>query len=334
MLSGIEGLPLANAHFDVLVVGSPCVDLVFSGLPHWPVLGQEIYVSHFALSAGAIFNVTATLSRLGLRVGLLCEVGNDLFSRYILDEIEHAGISRELIFVRDYPLRSVSICLPYQGERGFVSYADASRDGIGPAGEQLSAEQHTGGEVAAHGFALDMLARLEHVTWEAATLYLYPKMRPVLELLKRRSQPIFLDAGWSPGTLTRSDFVELARMGDYFMPNQAEAALITGQQDPAAALNALARLGPVPIVKQGAEGVLAYYQGKLVHCPAWPVEHVADTTGAGDAFDAGFIYGTLQGYPFLDALRCGTICGGLSTTALTGTAAVPTAAELERLRNA
>ncbi|HEY3992844.1 MAG TPA: PfkB family carbohydrate kinase [Ktedonobacteraceae bacterium] len=323
---------MAKARFDVLVIGSPCVDLVFSGLPHWPALGQEMYVPNFAISVGAAFNIAATLSRLGLHVGLLCEVGNDLFSRYILDEIEQAGVSRELVFLRDYPLRSISVCLPYQGERGFISYADPSGNNQGPAGEQLSAEQHTGGEVAALGFATDMLAALEHVTWDAVTLYLYPKMRPVLELLSQRSAPIFLDAGWSPSTLTDRYFAELAGFGNYFMPNQAEAAIITGQSNPIEALHTLAQFGPTPIIKVGADGVAAYHEGKLIRCPALPITQVVDTTGAGDAFDAGFIYGTLQGYTFLDALRCGTICGSLSTTALTGTAAVPTAAELECIR--
>jgi sugar/nucleoside kinase (ribokinase family) len=82
----------------------------------------------------------------------------------------------------------------------------------------------------------------------------------------------------------------------------------------------------------GAQGVVACRQGQLTYCPALPIKEVVDTTGAGDAFNAGFIYGTLKGYSFTDALRCGTICGGLSTTALTGTAAVPTADELEQLR--
>jgi sugar/nucleoside kinase (ribokinase family) len=82
----------------------------------------------------------------------------------------------------------------------------------------------------------------------------------------------------------------------------------------------------------GADGVIACQNDELLRCPAFPVERVVDTTGAGDAFNAGFIYGTLRGYTLLDALRCGTICGSLSTTAMTGTAAVPTAETLEQMR--
>lgn len=323
---------MANARFDALVIGSPCVDLVFSGLPHWPVLGQEMYVPGFAISVGAVFNTAATLSRLGLRVALLCELGNDLFSRYILEEIEKAGISRELIFLRDYPLRSVSVCLPYQGERGFVSFADASESGVDPAGELLSAEQHTGAEAATHGFAPDMLAALQKVDCAAAFFYVYPKMRPVLETLRQRHTTIFLDAGWSLNTLTDNCLAELTRQGHYFMPNQAEATMITGQQDPAEAARALAQITPTAMVKVGANGVIACQNDTLIRCPALPIEQVIDTTGAGDAFDAGFIYGTLQGYSLPDAMRCGVICGSLSTTAMSGTAAVPTAEELERIR--
>lgn len=319
-------MAMTQAHFDMVVIGSLCVDLVFSGLPHWPAPGQEIYVSDFALGAGEMFTIAATLSRLGLRVGLLGEVGNDFFSRYVLDEIERAGISSELVFVRDYPLRAVSVCLPYEGERGLISYTEARRSSSA-VGQRISRA------AAERGFAADMLTRLEQVSWSAAFLYLYPRMRDVLRLLKQRGAPIFLDAGCSLSTITASRFAELAAFGDYFMPNQAEAAMITGQESPAEAARLLARSGPVPIIKIGAEGAIAWRNGELVRCPAWPVAEVVDTTGAGDAFDAGFIYGILRNYSFLEALRCGTICGSLSTTALTGTAAVPTAEELEQLRS-
>ncbi|HEV2656718.1 MAG TPA: PfkB family carbohydrate kinase, partial [Ktedonobacteraceae bacterium] len=109
---------------------------------------------------------------------------------------------------------------------------------------------------------------------------------------------------------------------------------ITGAATPEEAACLLASNVPTVVVTVGPRGALACRQGQLTRCPAHPLhKEVVDTTGAGDAFDGGFIYGILKGYPLLDALRCGTICGSLSTTALTGTAAVPTAGELERLRS-
>jgi sugar/nucleoside kinase (ribokinase family) len=313
---------LTRAHFDVLITGSPCVDLVFSGLPHWPVPGQELYVSDFAISAGAIFNTAAALSRLGLCVGLLCELGNDLFSRYLRAEIERAGISTDLLFLRDYPLRAISVCLPYEGERGFVSFADAVPIPPRPPSSARAT------------LAPDMLAALQQVSCEAAFLYAYPAMQPALDILQRQATTIFLDTGWSLHTLTARRLARLARHSHYFMPNQAEASLITGKQDPLEAVHILAQFGPTAVIKMGADGAIACWQNQLFRCPALPIEHVVDTTGAGDAFNAGFIYGTLQGYTLPDTLRCATICGSLSTTALTGTAAVPNAADLERIRRA
>ncbi|HEY1352054.1 MAG TPA: carbohydrate kinase family protein [Ktedonobacteraceae bacterium] len=311
---------MTRTHFDVLVIGSPCVDLVFSGLPHWPVPGQELYVSDFAISAGAIFNTAAALSRLGLCVGLLGELGNDLFSRYLREEIERAGICADLLFLRDYPLRAISVCLPYKGERGFISFADA----VVPA-------LH-GARGTYAGLAPDMLAALAHVACEAAFLYISASMGPVLDILSRDAPTIFLDAGWSLDMLSDRELRALARHGHYMLPNQAEASQMTGKQDPVEAVRALARFGPTAVIKLGAAGAIACRNNELFRCPALPVTQVVDTTGAGDAFNAGFIYGTLQGYALPDALRCATICGSLSTTAMTGTAAVPTAADLERLR--
>lgn len=311
---------MTRAQFDVLVTGSPCVDLVFGGLPHWPVAGRELYVSDFAISAGAIFNTAAALSRLGLCVGLLCELGNDLFSRYLREEIERAGICGDLLFLRDYPLRAISVCLPYEGERGFISFADANVPGL------------HGASHAHAGFAPDMLAALAHVACKAAFLYISAAMGPALDILSRGATTIFLDAGWSLGMLSDRELRELARHSHYFLPNQAEASQMTGMQNPVEAVRALARFGPTAVIKLGAAGAIACRNNELFRCPALPVARVIDTTGAGDAFNAGFIYGTLQGYGLPDALRCATICGSLSTTALTGTAAVPTAADLERLR--
>jgi len=311
---------LTRTHFDVLVIGSPCVDLVLSGLPHWPVPGQELYVSDFAINAGAIFNTAAALSRLGLRVGLLCELGNDLFSRYLREEIERAGISGDLLFLRDYPLRAISVCLPYAGERSFISFADAV-----PVRPHLLSPAHD-------SLRPDMLTALQQVSCKAAFLYVYPAIQPALDMLHQQATAIFLDVGWSLQTLTTPQLAQLTRHAHSFLPNQAEASLITGKQNPREAVYALAQFGPTAVIKMGAEGAIALWQNQVFHCPALPIAEVVDTTGAGDAFNAGFIYGTLQGYPLPDVLRCATICGSLSTSALTGTAAVPNAADLERIR--
>ena len=302
-------------------------------MPHWPIPGQEMYVDSFAISVGAIFNTAATLTRLGLRVGLLCELGNDFFSRYILEEIDKADICRDLVFVRDYPVRAVSVCLAHEGERGFVSYADTHAGMVKHMFEILHSANNPGAGQDTQFLSQSLRQSLDDYQFDAAFLYAYPQMSPILEMLAdREGLPIFLDVGWYPDDLDRSRMSSIIRYGSYFMPNQLEASRITGAPTAEDAARQLAELVPTAIVKVGARGVVACHEGQLISCPALPIEHVVDTTGAGDAFNGGFIYGILQGYSLADALTCGTICGSLSTTALSGTAAVPTSEELERIR--
>lgn len=323
-----------KTHFDVLVVGTPCVDIVFGGMPHWPVLGQEVYVSQFGVSAGAAFNTAATLSRLGLRVALLTELGNDFFSRYILEEIDKAGISRDLVLVRDQAIFSVSICLAHDSERGFVSYSNIGSEIV----PRLLETHSSTNSISMNGntdqnVSPERQELLDGCQFDAVFTYARPAMLPYINYFTRRGVTLFFDTGWNRRELSDPSMIEVLKRGNIIMPNQLEATFLMGTETAEAAACALAALVPqgMIIVKMGSQGVVACQNGAITYCAAYPIDGVVDTTGAGDAFNGGFIYGTLKDYSLVDALRCGTICGSLSTTALTGTAAVPTAEELERL---
>jgi sugar/nucleoside kinase (ribokinase family) len=116
---------------------------------------------------------------------------------------------------------------------------------------------------------------------------------------------------------------------DVFGPNESEALRLTGASTVEAALEQLGELAPVVVIKCGARGALARAGGQTWGSPALPVE-VRDTTGAGDCFNAGFLYGHLSGHDLAGCLRCGNICGGLATVSR-GNGALPTAAEVETM---
>ncbi|MCJ7514206.1 MAG: PfkB family carbohydrate kinase, partial [Anaerolineales bacterium] len=116
---------------------------------------------------------------------------------------------------------------------------------------------------------------------------------------------------------------DLLQVTDVFLPNAAEALAITRQADLArAALDLGARAGIVA-VKLGAEGALGIQSGHLARVASLSVRLV-DSIGAGDSFDAGFIYGYLQGWDLERCLRLAAVCGALSTQAAGGTDAQPT----------
>ncbi len=82
-------------------------------------------------------------------------------------------------------------------------------------------------------------------------------------------------------------------------------------------------------MKLGARGALARYGSEIVHAASIPMD-VVDTTGAGDSFDASFVYGYLGGWPLQRTLRLAAICGALSTRAAGGTGSQATLDEAQR----
>jgi sugar/nucleoside kinase (ribokinase family) len=94
---------------------------------------------------------------------------------------------------------------------------------------------------------------------------------------------------------------------DVLLANEAEALELTGEADLEAALAALAARCPVVAVTRGARGALATDGKETVAVPAEPVEHVVDTTGAGDLFAAGFLYGLARDLPLPTCVRLGTL---------------------------
>ena len=130
---------------------------------------------------------------------------------------------------------------------------------------------------------------------------------------------------WKPWTL--SEVRRAISACDLFLPNRREALRLTGATTLEKALLSLGELCPYVVIKDAAEGAWANYHGELFTAPALNIEPV-DTTGAGDAFNAGFIKAWLEGKTPLECLRYGNILGGLSTLGLGGTGRVVTEREL------
>jgi sugar/nucleoside kinase (ribokinase family) len=114
---------------------------------------------------------------------------------------------------------------------------------------------------------------------------------------------------------------------DVFLPNAEEAARIAGAEDSEAAARALASRAGVVVVKAGVDGAIAIEGDLLARAPAVAIDGV-DATGAGDAFDAGFLASRLAGDPLERSLAIANACGALSTRALGGVDAQPTMDEV------
>jgi sugar/nucleoside kinase (ribokinase family) len=144
-----------------------------------------------------------------------------------------------------------------------------------------------------------------------------------------------VDPNWDPAESWDGGLAELLPALDLFFPNEEEARRITGRATASDAARALRgeRDGarPIVVVKRGAEGALAIdADGEETSIGAFEIEPL-DSTGAGDAFDAGFLRAWLEGQPTSTCLSEAAAAGALSTRGLGGTSSLPTRADVEAL---
>ncbi|HEY3344995.1 MAG TPA: carbohydrate kinase family protein, partial [Anaerolineaceae bacterium] len=112
------------SNFDVLLFDGYFFDLIVTGLPEVPRLGTDLFGKEIGCSAGGTFNTVRALHRLGLRVGWVCNFGNDLFSQFVLNEAHQEGVDPQLFRMHDHPVRAFSLAFSFQADRGFISYID------------------------------------------------------------------------------------------------------------------------------------------------------------------------------------------------------------------
>jgi sugar/nucleoside kinase (ribokinase family) len=216
------------------------------------------------------------------------------------------GIDDRLFRHHPRPLRRISVAFSYTHDRGFISFQDELPK-ISP---------------------IPLIERHQPRCVLLSHLHYGEELLALADAVHSYGGLVYMDCQARPDTIAQPEVAAALRAVDIFAPNEPEALHLTGAATVEAALATLAELTPTAIVKRGADGAIARSGGQVAHAPALAVD-VLDTTGAGDCFNAGFVYGYLRALPLEDCLRRGNICGGLSTTAR-GCTALPTAHQVEQ----
>ena len=300
-----------NREYDVLVAGEINPDLILSGDVE-PAFGQvEKVVDSAVLTVGSSSVIFACgAARLGLRVAFIGKCGDDLFGRFMLEEMRKRAVDVSSVIVDPLLSTGLTVILNKGDDRAMLTFAGAI------------------GALRADEIPDDLLRRARHL--HVASYFLQDALRPGLPDLFRRAHALglttSLDTNYDP-TERWEGLDQLLPLTDVFLPNATEACALTGVPDVEEAAARLARIVRVVAVKLGAEGALGVQGEQMARVPSLPVA-VVDTVGAGDNFDAGFLYGYLHGWPLERALRLGTVCGALSTRAAGGVAGQPTLEEV------
>ncbi len=296
--------------YDLLVAGEINPDLILSGDVE-PAFGQvEKLVDSAVLTIGSSSVIFACgAARLGLKAAFIGKCGADVFGRFMLEEMQKRGVNVENVIQVPDGVTGLSVIL----NRG-VDRAILTHPGLISA---LSAEDIPD--------ALLRQARHLHV----ASYFLQDALRPGLPRLFERARSLglttSLDTNYDPSE-TWSGVFDLLPLTNVFLPNEVEARSLTAAETVEEAANRLGVRVETAAIKLGKEGALGVSKGRKVRVQSIPVQ-VVDTVGAGDSFDAGFIYGYLNGWTLEKSLRLACVCGALSTQAPGGTAAQPALAQ-------
>lgn len=298
----------------ILVIGELNVDLIVSGLPSLPALGRELTCTGLSRALGsssAIFS--RALAGLGAQVDFMGKVGDDDNGHFMLAQLQEVGIGTQGVVVDPAVQTGVTISLTYPDEKAQVTY-------LGSIADYCLADVN-----------LDVLGDYAHL--HMASMYLQTELQPAFPELLRRAKELrlttSLDPGWDPNEQWNGVLFEALSAVDILFVNEHEVKAITKSESVSHASTALAQQVDLVVAKLGPEGALMADQEGVLKSPAFPVE-VVDTTGAGDSFNAGFIYKyVVEGGSKPEALRFANACGAIAVTRVGGASSVPSAAEVE-----
>lgn len=297
--------------YDLLVVGELNADLLLVG-DVTPAFGQaEKLIDDATLTMGSSAAIMACgAARLGLRVALAAKVGDDDLGRILRRELEARGVDPAGV-VADPALKTgLTVIFSRGDDRAMLTYPGAiprlRRADIAPA----------------------LIGAARHL--HLSSFYLLDDLRPAVPALfadaRRAGLTTSLDTNYDPSGQWAGGVRAALAEADIFLPNLAELRAIAGAEDVDAALEQLAAGGATVAAKLGPAGGIARRGAQTARAES-PAVRVVDTTGAGDTFDAGLIYGQLAGWELERSLRMACACGALSTRAMGGTAAQPTIEE-------
>ncbi|WP_260706709.1 carbohydrate kinase family protein [Edaphobacter flagellatus] len=298
--------------YDVTVIGEIYLDHVFGGFAEWPSPGEEIFTEQYAweLGGGAVTTACA-LSRLGRKVRLIGVVGDEQFAA-IEARLSAFGVSAANIS-RCRGRTGVTVSISTVHDRSFFTYRGVNQELL----EYLRCSPDV----------LHEAARAKHI--HLALPLGIDDSRPLLPALRSHGATISVDVGHHIAWLKDTRSLEVLRAIDYVMPNEKEATILAGT--PARYLELCQSLGVRhALVKLGSAGAALLADGVQYRVRPPHIESI-DTTGAGDAFDAGFIEGVLSGLSPQQCVEFACVCGALSTRAVGALEALPTRAQAEAI---
>ncbi len=281
---------------EVTSVGDINVDIITTRLGDMPQRDSQVIAPRIALSSGGCAaNFARATGKLGAKVRFIGKVGKDIFGNFLRDNLNEVDLR---LLTGEKTGITIAITLE-DNTRSFITYPGANS------------------ELKVEDIEFNLIdGKCLHI----ASFFLQGLRESTSEILDYAHDKEMItsfDTGWDPRGWSEEDtrlVKDILRKVDIFFPNISEGKAITGAKDEKEICKNLLDLGPEIIgLKRGKKGSYIATSDESYSIPPFRVKTV-DTTGAGDVFDAAFIFGHLKNWDLRKTGRFANAAAALSTT--------------------
>lgn len=291
---------------DITLAGEINLDLILYGLPEELPTERELLAESSLVTLGSSSAICAhNLAMMGAQVGFVTRMGTDPLGQLALARLREARVDlKRVVRAKGATATGLTVILPHGGKRHILTYPG------------------TMFEMAWKNLDLGYLANARH--FHMSSLFLHRNLREdipkLFRKMKKAGLTTSLDTNDDPDDRWNGVLHETLKHVDVLLPNEREARRIAGEDDLDSAIQRLAQRVPMLVVKLGPRGAVAVSKGKWIKVSGIGVAAV-DSIGAGDSFDAGFLYQFVRGASLEVCLQWGNLAGAFSTTRPGGTEA-------------
>ncbi len=286
--------------------GATNVDLLYQGMERIPDVGEELYCKDFDLQLGGGLPATLiNLGRLGIETKIATELGTDIFSEFAKDKFLQNGVEPTNLYEGDKIPLNITSAIILPKDRTFFTYGKGSIEADDNAKEKFF-----------------QIAKDSKITMMQLGGFL-----DVYKKLHEGGTKLVLDTGWDDN-MSFEKYADYLEIADYYTPNQKEAKKISNTSTPEEAAQALTKYFDNVVVKVDKDGCIGIDENGSFFVPSIDEFKNVDSTGAGDAFLSGFMYGLFYDKPLKECVLLGNITGGKAVTKVGALSAYNTEQEL------
>jgi sugar/nucleoside kinase (ribokinase family) len=290
----------------ILVAGELNIDLILNEIHGFPRIGEEITANKMNITLGSSSAIFAcNIATLGVNTAFAGMIGDDSFGRFIIKELKNKDINTDLVIETTKHNTGVTVVLNYDQDRANVTHCGAMNF------------------FSAASIPLNKLSQFDHLHFSSYFLQkaMQKDIAGLFRSAKEKGLSTSLDLQWDPGNKWDFPYKDCLPFVDLFLPNESEIILLAEETDLENAVNKIGEFANKIIVKRGIRGAVCYERGKFTSSDPFLHDCFVDAIGAGDSFNAGFVYKFLEGSSLEEALRFANLAGAINTTESGGTLA-------------